>query len=118
MKKDSIFSNINSLKGVGPQLTKYLKKKKIEKVKDILLNFPYSETDRSKISKLNELEIGKIHTIKVMVKRLNFPRIFVVVPPSAVITFTSDIGLLVNESIIIPSILTIPAKTISYNKII
>ena len=75
MKKDFLFKDINSLRGVGPQLTKYLKKKKIEKIKDIILNLPYSETDRSKISKLNELEIGKINTIKVLVKKLNFPRI-------------------------------------------
>ena len=75
MKKDFIFNEVNKLKGVGPQLTKYLKKKKIEKVKDIILNLPYSETDRSKISKLDKLEIGKIQTIKVIVKKLNFPRI-------------------------------------------
>ena len=49
MKKDFIFNEVNKLKGVGPQLTKYLKKKKIEKVKDIILNLPYSETDRTKI---------------------------------------------------------------------
>ena len=75
LKKDSIFQDINKLKGVGSQLSKYLKKKKIEKIKDIILNLPYSETDRSKISKLNELEIGKVQTIKVKVKKLNFPRI-------------------------------------------
>ena len=75
MKKDFIFNEINKLKGVGPQLSKYLKKKKIEKIKDIILNLPYSETDRSKIFKLNELEIGKVQTIKILVKKLNFPRI-------------------------------------------
>jgi ATP-dependent DNA helicase RecG len=75
MKKYSIFNDVNELKGVGPQLSKYLKKKKIEKIKDIILNLPYSETDRSKLYKLNKLEIGKIQTIKVIVKKLNFPRI-------------------------------------------
>ena len=75
MKKNFIFNDVNKLKGVGTQLSKYLKKKKIEKVKDIILNLPYSETDRSKLYKLNELEIGKIQTIKVIVKKLNFPRI-------------------------------------------
>ena len=75
MKKDFIFNDVNKLKGVGPQLSKYLKKKRIEKVKDILLNLPYSETDRSRIYKLNELEIGKIQTVKVIVKKLNFPRV-------------------------------------------
>ena len=75
MKKDFIFSEVNKLKGVGPQLSKYLKRKRIEKIKDIILNLPYSETDRSKLYKLNELEVGKIQTIKVIVKKINFPRI-------------------------------------------
>ncbi len=75
MEKDFIFNEITKLKGVGPQLSKYLKKKRIEKIKDIILNLPYSETDRSKIFKLNELEVGKIQSIKVKVKKLNFPRL-------------------------------------------
>jgi ATP-dependent DNA helicase RecG len=75
MKKDFIFSEVNSLKGVGLQLSKYLKKKRIEKIKDIVLNLPYSDTDRSKIYKVKELEVGKIQSIKVLVKKLNFPRI-------------------------------------------
>ena len=75
MKKDFIFNDVNKLKGVGPQLSKYLKKKKIEKVKDIILSLPYSETDRSKLYKLNELEVGKIQTVKAVVKKLSFPRV-------------------------------------------
>ena len=75
MKKDFIFSDVCKLKGVGEQLSKYLKKKKIEKIKDIILNLPYSETDRSKINNLNELAIGKTQSIKVLVKKLIFPRI-------------------------------------------
>ena len=75
LKKDIIFSDIKNLKGVGKQLSKYLKTKKIEKIKDIILNLPYSETDRSKITKIIDLEIGKIQTIHVSVKKLNFPRI-------------------------------------------
>ena len=75
IKKKSFFQDVNKLHGVGYQLSKYLKKRKIEKIKDIVLNLPYSETDRSKIYKLNELEIGKIQSVKVTVKKLNFPRI-------------------------------------------
>ena len=75
VKKDFIFKKIDILKGVGPKLSRYLKNKKIEKIKDIVLNFPYSETDRSKIFKISELEIGKIQTIKVKVKKISFPRI-------------------------------------------
>ena len=74
MKKNFVFTDVKQLKGVGPKLSSYLKKKKIEKIKDLLLNLPYSETDRSKIFKLNELEVGKIQSIKVLVKKLNFPR--------------------------------------------
>ena len=33
MKKDFIFNDVNKLKGVGAHLSKYLKKKKIEKVR-------------------------------------------------------------------------------------
>ena len=75
LKKDFIFSDVNKLKGVGKQLSKYLRNKKIEKIKDIILNLPYSETDRSRIVDLNALEVGKIQTIKVFVRKLNFPRI-------------------------------------------
>ncbi len=75
LKKDILFSDVNKLKGVGKKLSQYLKNKKIEKIKDILLNLPYSETDRSKLVDLDKLEIGKIQTIKVIVKKLNFPRI-------------------------------------------
>ena len=75
LKKDIIFSNVNKLKGVGKQLSKYLRNRKIEKIKDILLNLPYSETDRSEIVSLDKLEIGKTQTIRVLVKKLNFPRI-------------------------------------------
>ena len=75
IKKDIIFNDVKSLKGVGKQLSKYLKTKKIEKIKDIILNLPYSETDRSKITKIINLEVGKIQTIQVSVKKLNFPRI-------------------------------------------
>ena len=75
LKKDIFFSDVKNLKGVGKQLTQYLKNKKIEKVKDIILNLPYSETDRSNIININKLEIGKIQTIKVLVKKLNFPRV-------------------------------------------
>jgi len=75
LKKNILFSDVSKLKGVGKKLSQYLKNRKIEKIKDILLNLPYSETDRSKIVDLDKLEIGKIQTIKVMVKKLNFPRI-------------------------------------------
>ena len=67
--------NINTLTGVGDKMKKLLKKKKIEKVSDLLWSFPQSFTDRSNLQTLNNLEIGKITTIKVKVYKYNFPRI-------------------------------------------
>ena len=75
LKKEFIFKDVNKLKGVGIQLSKYLKRKKIEKIKDILLNLPYSTTDRSRISNIKDLEVGKIQTIRVFIKKINFPRV-------------------------------------------
>ena len=57
---DFLQSDINTIKGVGTKTRKYLQKKKIEKVKDLLWDLPYSFVDRSKITSLNKLEIGKI----------------------------------------------------------
>ena len=73
--KDMLFKKVSFLDGVGPKLTKYLKNKKIEKINDLLWHFPYSSTDRSDLVELNKLEPGKIQTIKVKIKKYNFPRI-------------------------------------------
>ena len=74
-KNSFLFQDISTLRGVGKTLEKYLKNKKISKVKDILLDLPYETIDRSIITTLDKLEIGKITTIQVMVKKYNFPRI-------------------------------------------
>ena len=66
---------ITALKGVGPKTQKMLKKKKIEKISDLLWSFPQGFTDRSNLKTLDKLEIGKITTIKVNVVKYNFPRI-------------------------------------------
>ncbi len=74
-KNSFLFKEISSLKGVGSKTKKYLEKKKIEKIKDLLWDLPYSIVDRSKITSLKKLEIGKITTIKVKVIKYNFPRL-------------------------------------------
>ena len=60
-----LYEDISTLKGVGSKLKKYLKRKKIDKVKDLLFDFPYSFTDRTKITEIKNLEIGKIANINV-----------------------------------------------------
>ena len=74
-KKNFLFEDVSIIDGVGKKLSLYLRKKKIEKVNDLLWNLPYSFTDRSEITTLNKLEIGKIFTIKIKVIKYNFPRI-------------------------------------------
>ena len=67
--------NISELNGVGKKTKEILKKKKIEKISDLLWNLPQGFTDRTNIKKLDNLEIGKITTIKVKVIKYNFPRV-------------------------------------------
>ena len=73
--KNFLFQKINTVKGIGPKLTKYLKIKNIEKISDLIWSLPYSFTDRSNIVTLDKLEIGKIATIKVKPTKYNFPRL-------------------------------------------
>ncbi len=73
--KINLFKSINSIKGVGSKISKYLNNKKIDKIKDLLLDFPYSQTDRGNLIETSELEIGKIATLRLKVLKYNFPRI-------------------------------------------
>ena len=74
-KKDYLFNSVTTINGVGPKLSKYLKNKKIESINDLLWNIPYDYTDRRKTVELDKLEVGKTLTIKVLVKKYNFPRL-------------------------------------------
>jgi len=67
--------NISLLDGVGKKTKNLLKKKKIEKISDLLWDIPQGFTDRTNVQSLDSLEIGKITTIKVKVNKYNFPRI-------------------------------------------
>jgi ATP-dependent DNA helicase RecG len=74
-KKKFFFEDVSTLPGVGKKLSIYLKKKKIEKINDLLWNLPYSFTDRSETATLNKLKVGQTFTIKIKVLKYNFPRI-------------------------------------------
>ena len=73
--QDFLVQKVTTLDGVGSKTNKLLKKKKIEKISDLLWNFPQGFTDRSNVQTLDKLAIGKITTIKVKVIKYNFPRI-------------------------------------------
>ena len=66
--------NVTTLNGVGRKMQNLLKKKKIEKVSDLLWSIPQGFTDRTNVRTLDKLEIGKVTTVKVKVIKYNFPR--------------------------------------------
>ena len=70
-----LLQNLNHLKGIGKKTSEILKKKKIINLFDLLFKLPQSYTDRTKKLKIKELQIGKISTINVIVKKYSFPRI-------------------------------------------
>ena len=70
-----LLSDLTTLTGVGKKTMAILKKKKINNIFDLLWRLPKSYTDRSLTSKINDLQIGQIHTIKVFPLKYNFPRI-------------------------------------------
>ena len=67
--------DINSIKGIGLKFSKLFKKKNINTVFDLIWSLPRDTIDRTNLVKINELQIGKIHTIKITPVKYNFPRI-------------------------------------------
>ena len=72
---DFLISDISSIKGIGTKTTKLFKKKNINTVFDLLWSLPRDYTDRTQISKINELQLGKVQTLVVNVEKYSFPRI-------------------------------------------
>ena len=70
-----LLKDINTIKGIGTKLSKLFKKKNINTIFDLLWSLPRDTIDRSNLVKINELQIGKIQTIRVRVQKYNFPRI-------------------------------------------
>ena len=70
-----LLQDISKLNGIGKKTSEILKRKKIYKIFDLLWKLPQYYIDRSYISNINELQIGKIQTIKVKVIKYNFPRV-------------------------------------------
>ena len=70
-----LLKDISTLKRVGQKTKKLLKKKKIETLFDVLWHLPQSFVDRSNLININKIEVGKICTIRVQVKKYNIPRI-------------------------------------------
>ena len=70
-----LLRDINTIKGIGSKTTKLFKKKNIITIFDLIWSLPRNFTDRTNVSSINELQIGKICTVVVDVKKYNFPRV-------------------------------------------
>ena len=70
-----LLKDINTIKGIGPKLSKLFRKKNINTIFDLIWSVPRDVTDRTNLVKIDELQIGKIQTITVDVIKYNFPRI-------------------------------------------
>ncbi len=70
-----LLSDIDSIKGIGSKTAKLFRKKNINTIFDLIWSLPRDLTDRTDEKKINELQIGKIQTLTVNVKKYNFPRI-------------------------------------------
>ena len=70
-----ILSDISILKGVGKSLISKFKRKNIHTIFDLILSTPSKYIDRSLETKVENLHIGKIQTVTILVEKYNFPRI-------------------------------------------
>ena len=70
-----LLADLTKLNGVGKKTMQILKKKKVNNIFDLLWRLPKSFTDRTLVSKISDLQIGKSHTIKVIPLKYQFPRV-------------------------------------------
>ena len=70
-----LLSDISTIKGIGTKIGKLFRKKNIHTIFDLLWNLPRDFIDRSNVYPIKELQVGKIQTVTVVVKKYNFPRI-------------------------------------------
>ena len=70
-----LLSDLTKLNGVGKKTMEILKKKKINNIFDLLWRLPKSYTDRSLVSKVCDLHIGRTQTIRIIPLKYQFPRV-------------------------------------------
>ena len=70
-----LLSDLTKLNGVGKKTMDILKKKKINNIFDLLWRLPKSYTDRTLVSRICDLQISKVQTIKIIPTKYQFPRV-------------------------------------------
>ena len=72
---DYLLSDLTKLNGVGKKTMDILKKKKVNTIFDLLWRLPKSYTDRSLVTKISDLQINKVQTIRIIPAKYQFPRV-------------------------------------------
>ena len=72
---DYLLSNIQNIKGIGKKTSQLFKRKNINTIFDLLWHLPISKIENSKVTNINDIQIGKLQTIKLTPLKYNFPRI-------------------------------------------
>ena len=70
-----LLSNIDNIHGVGNKTANLFRKKNINTIFDLIWTAPRDIVDRSNLVKINELQIGKIETVRVNIIKYSFPRL-------------------------------------------
>ncbi len=70
-----LLSDLTKLNGVGKKTMEILKKKKVNTIFDLLWRLPKSYTDRTLVSKICDLLVDKIQTIRIVPLKYQFPRV-------------------------------------------
>ena len=70
-----LLADLTKLNGVGKKTMEILKKKKVNNIFDLLWRLPKSYTDRTLVSKISDLKIGIIQTIRIVPLKYQFPRV-------------------------------------------
>ena len=72
---DYLLADLTKLNGVGKKTMEILKKKKVNNIFDLLWRLPKSYTDRTLLTKICDLQIGKPQTIRIVPLKYQFPRV-------------------------------------------
>ncbi len=86
---DYLLSNIQNIKGIGKKTTQLFRRKNINTIFDLLWHLPTSKIENSKVTNVDDIQIGKLQTIKLIPLKYNFPRIRRL--PNRVICQSNDI---------------------------
>ena len=70
-----LLSNIQNIKGIGKKTSQLFKRKNINTIFDLLWHLPTSKIENSKVTNVDDIQIGKLQTIKLIPLKYNFPRI-------------------------------------------